>query len=197
VFEGYYQSELSYLRDVGRAFAEKHPAIAGMLAERGGDPDVERLLEGFAFVAARMRMRIDDALPELVEALAELLLPQLMRPWPAVTIVELRPPISSQRGEQRLSAGARLSSRKVHGTACTFRTSRPVDVLPVRIEGLRVDDASPLRPELSLRLRAEDVAVVLRKGRLVFHLHGELATTTQLYLWLSRHVQSVSVIRSS
>ena len=56
----YYESELSYLRDLGREFSQANPQLGGMLLERSGDPDVERLLEGFAFLSARIRERVDD-----------------------------------------------------------------------------------------------------------------------------------------
>ena len=58
MFSKFYQGELAFLRSMGKAFAQANPTTAGMLAERGGDPDVERLLEGFAFLAARVRERI-------------------------------------------------------------------------------------------------------------------------------------------
>ena len=63
MFSKYYQSELAYLREMGRAFGLANPSVAGLLVERGADPDVERLLEGFAFLTARIRERVDDACP--------------------------------------------------------------------------------------------------------------------------------------
>ena len=61
----YYQDELRYLRDVGPEFARANPEIARFLADRGSDPDVERLLEGVAFLCGRIRQKLDDELPEL------------------------------------------------------------------------------------------------------------------------------------
>ncbi|MBZ0116353.1 MAG: type VI secretion system baseplate subunit TssF, partial [Sandaracinaceae bacterium] len=83
MFSKYYQSELTYLRELGREFAEANPSLAGLFAEQGGDPDVDRLLEGFAFLTARIRERIDDAVPEVVEALAQMLIPQYVATLPA------------------------------------------------------------------------------------------------------------------
>src|SRR5512140_2711483 len=91
MFSKHYQSELQFLRGMGKEFAAAYPSVAGLLAERGGDPDVERLLEGFAFLAARIRERLDDAVPELVHQLAEILVPQLVRPIPSATVVEFLP----------------------------------------------------------------------------------------------------------
>jgi type VI secretion system protein ImpG len=195
VFERYYQTELSYLRDMGRAFAEKHPSIAGMLAERGGDPDVERLIEGFAFVAARLGQRIDDAVPELIEGLTELLLPHFLRPTPASTIVEFRAPPDTLRGPARIQAGTRLASRQVRGKACGFRTSWAMDVQPIRLATVRLDDSLVSRPELLLGFSVDAglMSDVLARGSIRLFLHGELPTAMQLYLWLVRHVSAVTL----
>jgi len=82
-FTSYYQDELAYLRELGREFAEAHPALAPMLAERSGDPDVERLLEGVAFLTGRVRQKLDDELPQAIQGIAQLLFPDLVRPMPA------------------------------------------------------------------------------------------------------------------
>ena len=60
-FNHYYQSELTALRQLGRRFAERSPALAPFLGEAGRDPDVERLLEGFAFLTGRLRQKLQDA----------------------------------------------------------------------------------------------------------------------------------------
>jgi type VI secretion system protein ImpG len=195
LFESYYQSELSFLREMGREFAQAHPAIAGMLAVRGGDPDVERLLEGFAFLAARIRQRVDAAQPELVAQLVELLLPHFLRPAPASTIVQLSPPRGVMRGIQRVDAGSSLGTVEVRGVGCQFRTTRSLDLLPLRLVHQRLDDASPTRPELTLGLEADPStsSSVFAAGRLRLHLHGELGTATQMLLWFARHVSSVIV----
>ncbi|MEY4508362.1 MAG: hypothetical protein RLZZ450_484 [Pseudomonadota bacterium] len=195
MFDHYYQAELSYLREMGRSFARKHPALAGMLAERSTDPDVERLLEGFVFVAARLRQRIDDAAPELIESLVELLLPHALRPTPAASIVQFCAPTKAARGRVRVERGTRLLSKPAHGTRCTFTTTRAVDLLPVQLVSCRLDDGRSVKPELCLRFEAEpgaESAVYGREG-LRLHLHGEHALTTQLYLWLARHLSGVSL----
>lgn len=194
-FQTYYQTELTYLRDVGKLFAEKHPALAGMLAERGGDPDVERLLEGFAFLAARFRQRIDDSVPELVEALTDLLLPHFLRPTPATTIAQFHSNGEGARGAYTLPAGTTLSSVPVRGTRCRFRSTRPLALLPLRHTALRLEDASSSAPVLSLRFELPEgaQAAVFRREGVRLHLHGELPTASQLYLWLARYVASVAL----
>ncbi len=61
----YYQDELAYLRELGAEFANENPNLASFLSRESSDPDVERLLEGFAFLTGRLRQKLDDELPEL------------------------------------------------------------------------------------------------------------------------------------
>ncbi|EXF44582.1 protein ImpG [Pseudomonas sp. BAY1663] len=79
-FNHYYQSELTALRQLGKRFAERSPALAPFLGQSGRDPDVERLLEGFAFLTGRLRQKLDDELPELTHSLMHLLWPNCVSP---------------------------------------------------------------------------------------------------------------------
>lgn len=90
-FNRYYQSELNALRQLGRRFCERNPALAPFLGDRGRDPDVERLLEGFAFLTGRLRQKLDDQLPELSHSLMHLLWPNYMRPIPAFSMLQFAP----------------------------------------------------------------------------------------------------------
>jgi type VI secretion system protein ImpG len=185
-FEQTYQAELTFLRESGAAFSALHPAIAGMLAERGGDPDVQRLLEGFAFLVARLRQRIDALTPSVSETLLEMVVPQLCRPLPACTIVEFMPLPRQVRGRQKVRAGARLTSKPIQGTPCPFRTAGDVTLLPAAIARQVLDDSSPSKPRVVLAL--------LHDEGLRFYLHGELSICAQLYLWLARHCTGVTLL---
>ncbi|HEX9593485.1 MAG TPA: type VI secretion system baseplate subunit TssF, partial [bacterium] len=88
MFNKYYQDELAFLREMGEEFAAAHPQVAHMLAAHGTDPDVERLLEGFAFLTGRIRQKLDDELPEITHTLMGLLWPHYLRPIPAMSVVE-------------------------------------------------------------------------------------------------------------
>lgn len=87
----YFQDELTYLRESGSEFAKYHPKLTHFLSEGTFDPDVERLLEGFAFLTGRIREKIDDELPELTQSLMTLLWPHYMRSIPSLCISELKP----------------------------------------------------------------------------------------------------------
>ena len=90
MFNKYYQDELVFLRDMGREFSAANPEAARFLAEPGSDPDVERMLEGVAFLTARLRQKLDDELPEFTHSLTEMFWPHYLRPIPSSTIIQLR-----------------------------------------------------------------------------------------------------------
>lgn len=191
----YYESELAYLREMGREFALVHPSTAGLLAERGSDPDVERLLEGFAFLTARIRERVDDAVPAIVHGLVQLLLPHYLRPVPATSIVQYQPSLRALRGVTPVPRGSRLAAKPLQGTSCEFRTTAEVDLLPLELVDATLDETAAARPVIRLRFTTTEAgrAVIARKEGIRIFLHGELSITATLYLWMRRHCRSVAV----
>jgi len=174
-FNKYYQDELSYLRDMGREFSSAYPALAPMLADRGGDPDVERLLEGFAFLTGRIREKLDDELPELMLSVSQLLFPQLLRPLPATTILEFSPLPNALREMRVLPAGTEVQSIPVDGTKCRFRTAMACTLAPLSLAKVQLQDLPAGRQELQLELRVlqpGDIGRVLPKA-LSLHFAGE------------------------
>src|SRR5512142_1873341 len=100
----YYERELTYLRQMGAEFAQKYPKIASRLLlepDRCEDPHVERLLEAFAFLAARVHLHIDDEFPEITTALLDVLYPHYLRPVPSASVVQLH--VDPEQG--KLSTG--------------------------------------------------------------------------------------------
>jgi type VI secretion system protein ImpG len=195
MFSKYYQSELAFLRGMGKEFAVVHPDLAGLLAERGGDPDVERLLEGFAFLAARIRERLDDAVPELIHDLTEVLVPQYLRPVPACTVVEFLPVPGALRARHVVPAGAEVASVPVDGVPCRFRTAAPLELVPVSVADAAVDAAIGANPVLRLQLQAPSSALpaVLGDGGIRFFIQGDPPFASTLLLWLARHLRGVEV----
>ncbi|MDQ2950473.1 MAG: type VI secretion system baseplate subunit TssF, partial [Acidobacteriota bacterium] len=87
----YYERELTFLRHMGAEFANQYPKIAGRLLLEAGkceDPHVERVIEAFAFLAARVHLKIDDEFPEIVEAMFSILYPNYLRPVPSMSVVQ-------------------------------------------------------------------------------------------------------------
>ncbi|MGH7785010.1 MAG: type VI secretion system baseplate subunit TssF, partial [Candidatus Binatia bacterium] len=83
---GYYERELIFLRRMGADFAHKYPKVAARLLideEKIEDPHVERMVEAFAFLAARIGLKLDDELPEVTESFLNVLYPHYLAPIPS------------------------------------------------------------------------------------------------------------------
>jgi type VI secretion system protein ImpG len=142
----YYERELRYIRRLASGFAERYPGVAGQLLiepEKCEDPHVERLIEAFALLAARIRLKIDDEFPEISDAFLGVVFPQLVNPIPSLTIVQLSlDPEWSKEGEGlRVPAGTRMAARPVDGVRCQFRTVYDAALWPVRVDSV---EAVPL-----------------------------------------------------
>ena len=186
MFAKFFESELAYLRERGAEFASGPYQAAARLLDRGGDPDVERLLEGFAFLTARIRERLEDAVPELVENLVELFLPHMLRPLPATAIVQFSTNIHALRGPQKIARGRPLEAPTRHGVACRFRTAYDLELLPIEVASAEVDRTLPSAPALVLRLRLTEASrsLLAQPRELRFFIAGEPALTYALRLLL-------------
>ena len=91
----YYNAELLHVRETAAEFAKEFPKIAGRLALEGvaecADPYVERLLEGFAFLAARVQLKIDSEFPAFTQHLLEMVFPGFLAPVPSMAMVRFEP----------------------------------------------------------------------------------------------------------
>jgi type VI secretion system protein ImpG len=159
----YYERELSFLRHMGAQFAEQYPKIAARLnlePDKCEDPHVERLLEAFAFLAARVHLKIDDEFPEITEALLSIIYPHFIRPVPSMTIVDFRMnPEQAQIGAGlKIDRGTVLSSRPVGGVPCKFRTSYDTYLWPMSVVAAEWKSPDRLQPAV----KSADAVAALR-----------------------------------
>jgi len=195
VLNEYYQSELAYYRDLAQEFARAFPEVAHLVAQRGGDAAVERLIQGAALLTGRMRHRIDDDFPELIHALFDMLWPQHLCPVPAVTLLRLEPLGEALRQSQLLPRGVEVRSRAVDGVECTFRTTSQAGVHPLRVEEARLAHPHPADLELQILLRLTGGATFdnVKLQRLQVQLVGDRVTNFTLLMWLARFARGVSI----
>ncbi len=167
----YYNQELRYLREMGAEFGREFPKIAGRLGMEGlevADPYVERLLEGTAFLAARIQLKLDAEFPQLAQRLLEVVCPHLTAPIPSMLVARLTPSddpnllngFSVPRGTALFGPESALSS-----TRCEFRTAQDVLLTPLKVAAIEYFlNAADLnlsrlalseRPRSGLRLRLE------------------------------------------
>ncbi|TAJ83501.1 type VI secretion system baseplate subunit TssF [Reyranella sp.] len=184
----YFNRELEALRGLAGEFAERHPKIAGRLRltkDTVDDPHVGRLLEGVAFLGARVQHRLDDEFPELTDGLLSVLYPHYLAPMPSVAITRFAADPGIQ-GPAHLPAGLAIESEPVGSEPCQFRTAYPLTLWPIEIEAVRLSGMplpAPPNPAaeravscLRITLRCADPTMTFTRlglDKLRFFLGGE------------------------
>ncbi len=137
----YYEKQLQEFGQQSRAFAEKYPKIAQRLAlnqEQIDDPHIERLIQAFSFIAARIDKKLADSYEVFTYSLFEVMFPQYLRHFPACTVVSFdeRDKLKQLTAAQLIPAKTTLKSRSFKGVQCEFNTSQDVRLLPIAITDL-------------------------------------------------------------
>ncbi|MGV7210355.1 type VI secretion system baseplate subunit TssF [Oxalobacteraceae bacterium A2-2] len=191
-FLRYYSQELQHLREVGGEFAQDYPKIAGRLGLDSfecADPYVERLLEGFSFMAARVQMKIDAEFPRFTQHLSELVYPHYLAPTPSMAVVQLQPDLSNPALQPGYLVPRGSAMRSVLGkgdnTACEYRTAHALTLWPVELAeakffthsgsqaGLNVAWPPAVKAGVRLRLRSTGAAFKdLALDILALHVRG-------------------------
>src|SRR5215203_4818639 len=190
----YYNLELQHLREMGAEFAQQFPKVAARLGMNGlevADPYVERLLEGFGFLAARVQLKLDAEFPRFTQALLEIIYPHFLAPTPSMLVAQLQP----DRADPSLASGLRTVPRATSMqsvlapddvTPCEFVTAHDVTLCPIELVSASYFSFAPdlplttlgiaqrIRGGLRIRLKAtaglkfEQLAI----DRLCFYLTG-------------------------
>lgn len=205
----YYERELSSLRQLGVQFADKYPKVASRLLlepTKCEDPHVERMLEAFAFLAARVHLKVDDEFPEITEALLGVIYPHFVRPVPSMALVEFE--VDLEQG--KLTSGLTIKrdtvlySKPVNGVPCKFRTAYDTTLWPVSVSAADWRTPDRLQPaikasdaafalRLELRCGSDVLLPALKMDSLRIHLNGEGGLAHGLYELLCSRVQRIVV----
>jgi type VI secretion system protein ImpG len=166
----YYSREYAHLREMGAEFAKLFPKVASRLTLDSAeaqipDPYVERLLEGFSFLAARIQLKLDAEFPRFTRHLLEMAYPHYLAPTPAMVIARFAPNLT----EGNLAAGFAIPRGTVlrgarpagEDTACEFRTAHDVMLWPLELKEARYQLLAPDLPLARLPL-PDPVRGVLR-----------------------------------
>ncbi|MCZ7859033.1 type VI secretion system baseplate subunit TssF [Agrobacterium salinitolerans] len=206
-----YNDELFALRKRASRFAAAFPKIAGRLRMTGDvadDPHVERLIQSFAYSAARVRQKLDDEFPELSDSLLETLYPHYLAPIPSMSVVQFTPS-TALATVQTLPRHSEILAEPVGGESCRFRTTQAVEIAPLQIaaatlSGQPIDApfsasftgaASCLR--LSLRSTAPRGGAFPEMGltKLQVFLSAAWQQATALYELLTNHCVGMALAR--
>ncbi len=208
-FLQYYQQELNYLRKMGSHFAEKYPKIAGRLelgVDESADPNVERMLEAFAFLTARIQNNIESEFPKVTSALLDILCPHYIKPVPSMTIArfEVDPDQGQLTDGGLVPRHTPLYAESEQGYVCRFRTAYPVTLWPIEL----VEAGFESTDQFDFLDATTEVATVLRLKlqtsgppfpemslkRLRFYLQGERTLTNTLYELLFNQVFRIALL---
>lgn len=165
----YYERELAFLRRHSNEFAERYPKIAGQLLLHGDgcdDPHVERMIESFALLNARISKKLEDSYPQFTEAMLNVLYPHYLRPFPSCSIAhfDLSGAAASISKSVVLPRGTELKSRAVNGVHCRFRTAWTTRLRPISVTQVRFNPIAEPKGGVSLPLGCTSMlSVRLRK----------------------------------
>ena len=193
----YYRDELNYLREMGRVFAKANPRLSKYLADDPLDPDVERLMEGFAFLVGRLRQRLDAEMPEVALNLLKLVWPHYLRPVPPITHIEFNPTADSSDLSTHVPRGTFVQTKPLDGTAVRFQTRCDLDVLPISLTSTELEnrrDSSKLT--LGFRKTSGGNLQVLAQAPLQMFLgaSNDTGMSRELYLQLLERLTSVEFV---
>jgi len=210
----YYNRELAYLRDLGSEFAEQFPKVASRLGMKGievADPYVERLLEGVAFLGARVQLKMDAEFPRFSQRLLEVVYPSYLSPTPASAIVCFAPKLTeaSLAAGYTMPRGTVLQAQIAKGeqTACEFRTAHDVTLWPLELTEAtltgapsdlpinRLPTERTVRGAIRLRLRTTGAVPLaqLALDRLSIFLAGTDEVALRLHELLLAHTCGVLI----
>ena len=201
-----YNDELAYLREGAREFGEEHETVAGRLGLKtptDPDPYVERLLEGVAFLGARVQLKLKDQYPEFTQHLLHAVQPHYLAPTPSMCIAGFEP----KEGDQALVKGftiprvteMRTGAGEQSDTQVVFRSAQAVTLWPVRIAQAeylasraavaQFANAANVKAEAGIRLRFEAVGGAnlsqLKIKSLPIYLAGSESVPAELYRQLA------------
>jgi type VI secretion system protein ImpG len=194
--EGSAAREVDAYQALARLFAKSAPAIAERLATPGSDPEAERIIEGFAYLARRVERVLESSAPAAALHFAQLIAPEVVRPFPSATIVELTP-IGPLRGARReVDAGAEFDSIALDETRCRFRAHASFSIMPVGVDGARFTFGTDRRQALEITLSPLADGTTRNAFPLFplrIHLGGEARGALVLLQCLAEHGAQIEV----
>ncbi|QQS36587.1 MAG: type VI secretion system baseplate subunit TssF [Ignavibacteriales bacterium] len=216
----YFEREYNFLQTAGEEFSKKHPTLGSRLhmSERERkDPFVERLFEGFAFLAGRIHERLDDEFPEIAGGILEILFPHMLKTFPSCAILQaniksgaLTEPIVIKKGSEiqtqagkykvkyKVQSGSGTGSRlteKEEPTEFIFRTTQDIAVRPVKLNDILIEENNQGKSSLTLKLQLDRNVDYnsLQMESFRIYLHGSASVKYNLHLFLTKYVSSISV----
>jgi len=195
----YYERELVFLRQHSREFAERYPKLAAQLLLSGegcDDPHVERMIQSFALLTARVSKKLEDSYPQFTEALLNVLYPHYLRPFPSCSIASFEQGGGELSSIATIARGTELQSRPIKGAVCKFRTAWEVQLAPVSIGDLNFDPVASAPSEVRLPLGCNAIlsfSLSVRGGS----QKGGFGTLNKLRIYIDAEPSVASALRDA
>ncbi len=216
----YFEREYNFLQTSGEEFSKKHPTLGSRLhmSERERkDPFVERLFEGFAFLAGRIHERLDDEFPEIAGGILEILFPHMLKTFPSCAILRaniksgaLTEPVMIKKGSEiqtqtgkykvkyKVQSGSGTGSRlteKEEPTEFIFRTTQDLAVRPIKLTDVIIEETPQGKSSMIMKIQLDRNVDynTLKMGSFRIYLHGSASVKYNLHFYLTKHVSSVAV----
>ncbi|MDR2339353.1 MAG: type VI secretion system baseplate subunit TssF [Deltaproteobacteria bacterium] len=185
MLKNYYQEELDLVRELAQEFSRDNPAIASLLGAKGDDPDVERLLEGVAFMSSLVRQSLDEGFPQLIQSLLQLLYPQALLPTPSYTMMLFQ--VAQGFIESiNLRAGSEVASVAIGGAKARFTTTDDLWILPAAVQSV-TDERSAGAVKVTLVIKSPAPLASWLPEKLSIYCAGEFAAASERRRLLLQH----------
>jgi type VI secretion system protein ImpG len=196
-FNKYYESELLSLRKQGKKFSENNPALAPFLSDKSADPDVERLIESFAFLTAKLQQRIDDNIPEISHSFMNSIWPSCLKTQPPYSIVQFSADDAFKGVKQHIGKNQQLTfskkNKKYH-----FKTTEDLLLYPIEVGSVKTTEKNDT---LSLEIQVKSVKElkfdVIKPNKLRFYLSGKSRVSYLLYYLLLNNLNAVKLFAAN
>lgn len=137
----YFEHELSLFNKQSKEFAKKYPKIANRLLmghDTVDDPHIERLIQAFSLISARINKKLDDSYADFTESLLEVVYPDYLKPFPSVSIAQFNLGVQGNAMSEAVLVpkNSAFASQKINGTPCQFQSTQDVTLLPLQIDSV-------------------------------------------------------------
>lgn len=195
IFNDYYKKELISLRTKGLEFSKNNPGLSSYLSKEGQDPDVERLLEGFAFLSGSLNQLLDQELPEVAHTLVQILWPDYNRVIPSYSIIQYA--INKESNETIFipKNSEVMSKVKPNVKQCNFRTVYDTEILPIDLQSVEYfSNNKKSSIELDFKATGATTLLNIKIEKLRLFLNGSKYVVYDLYLYLLKYVENISIM---
>ncbi|MHC5307425.1 type VI secretion system baseplate subunit TssF [Bartonella sp. LJL80] len=192
--EKLYQNELGYLRESAQNFTNLNPKLEKFFGKTSTDPDVERLIETFAFLTTRVRSEIDDEMNDFTTSVLSVVCPNLIRPFPSTTLVKFNPIEKAITERQTIKAKSVIKSKDIDRLESLYVMAYDADIYPLEIKGVNLYRT---RDNASLSIKFESLTgqplSEMNMQDLRLTLTGDKQSKTELFLWIGEFIDKAYI----